>query len=273
MVFLDDDFFPAPTYLERAGALLEAHPEIAVATGVLLADGIHGRGFSPDEGRALLKRPPPAEAGLVMDEYGAYGCNMVVRLAPVFAHGVRFDEQLPLYGWQEDIDFSRQLARYGSVVRAAGLNGVHLGVKGGRTPGVKFGYSQVANPAYLIRQGHAVGFLRSPPGSEKRRVEHCPAPFFPNRRWTASAASRAMPWPSTISCACVSTPPASWRSNEPSLSNSPGSSSELPLVAIVTPVYNGERFLAETMQCVQCSDYPNLLHVALDNAAPIKRHK
>jgi glycosyltransferase involved in cell wall biosynthesis len=39
-----------------------------------------------------------------------------------------------------------------------------------------------------------------------------------------------------------------------------------PLVAIVTPVYNGERFIAETMACVQQQDYPNIVHIILDNA-------
>lgn len=40
-----------------------------------------------------------------------------------------------------------------------------------------------------------------------------------------------------------------------------------PLVAILTPVYNGARFLRETMECVQASGYPNLVHVLLDNAS------
>ncbi|MET0183734.1 MAG: glycosyltransferase family A protein [Caulobacterales bacterium] len=40
-----------------------------------------------------------------------------------------------------------------------------------------------------------------------------------------------------------------------------------PRVAIVTPVYNGENFLAETMACVQAIDYPNLVHVVLDNCS------
>lgn len=42
---------------------------------------------------------------------------------------------------------------------------------------------------------------------------------------------------------------------------------DAPLVAILTPVYNGEKFLAETMECVQRSDYPNLVHVIVDNAS------
>lgn len=40
-----------------------------------------------------------------------------------------------------------------------------------------------------------------------------------------------------------------------------------PLVAIVTPTYNGAAYLAETMASVQAQTYPNLLHVVLDNAS------
>ncbi|MBK8839720.1 MAG: glycosyltransferase family 2 protein [Hyphomonadaceae bacterium] len=40
-----------------------------------------------------------------------------------------------------------------------------------------------------------------------------------------------------------------------------------PLVAIVTPVYNGAEFLDATMKCVQAQTYPNIVHVVLDNAS------
>ena len=40
-----------------------------------------------------------------------------------------------------------------------------------------------------------------------------------------------------------------------------------PLIAIVAPVYNGAIYLAETMENVQLLDYPNLVHVVLDNAS------
>ncbi|MEO1206264.1 MAG: glycosyltransferase [Pseudomonadota bacterium] len=40
-----------------------------------------------------------------------------------------------------------------------------------------------------------------------------------------------------------------------------------PLVAIVTPVYNGGAHLRETMRSVQAQTYPNLVHVVLDNAS------
>jgi glycosyltransferase involved in cell wall biosynthesis len=39
------------------------------------------------------------------------------------------------------------------------------------------------------------------------------------------------------------------------------------LVAVVTPVYNGERYLAETMACVQAQTYGSLIHIILDNAS------
>lgn len=44
-------------------------------------------------------------------------------------------------------------------------------------------------------------------------------------------------------------------------------SSGLPLVAVVTPVYNGAPFLAKALACVQAQSYPNLVHVVLDNAS------
>jgi glycosyltransferase involved in cell wall biosynthesis len=42
---------------------------------------------------------------------------------------------------------------------------------------------------------------------------------------------------------------------------------EPPAVAIVTPVYNGAKFLRETMLSVQAQTYANLVHFILDNAS------
>jgi GT2 family glycosyltransferase len=155
IVFFDDDFFPDRAYLANVEVLFRTHPDLVVATGRLLADGIHGAGLSPDHARRIIaahRDRAPGE-GTVAPRYGAYGCNMAVRLAPVRANGIQFDERLPLYAWQEDIDFSRQLAAYGKIVEADALTGVHLGTKRGRTSGVRMGYSQIANPIYLIRKG------------------------------------------------------------------------------------------------------------------------
>jgi glycosyltransferase involved in cell wall biosynthesis len=40
-----------------------------------------------------------------------------------------------------------------------------------------------------------------------------------------------------------------------------------PLTVVVTPVYNGEAFLAAAMESVQAQTYGNLLHLVLDNAS------
>ena len=40
-----------------------------------------------------------------------------------------------------------------------------------------------------------------------------------------------------------------------------------PLVAVVTPVYDGSPWLARTLASVQAQTYPNLVHVVLDNAS------
>lgn len=151
VVFLDDDFIPAPDFLARMEVVFRRYPEVVIATGEVLADGILGAGLDMPEALRVIaaagKRP-----GRIVDVYNAYGCNMAVRLLPVTTHGLGFDEQLPLYGWLEDVDFSRSIARFGRSVRISGACGVHLGVKGGRQPGRRLGYSQMANPVYLMRK-------------------------------------------------------------------------------------------------------------------------
>jgi glycosyltransferase involved in cell wall biosynthesis len=47
----------------------------------------------------------------------------------------------------------------------------------------------------------------------------------------------------------------------------PSEAPSLPLVAIVTPVYNGAAYLRETMDAVRTQTYPNLVHIVLDNAS------
>lgn len=153
IAFLDDDYMPAHDFLAEAEALFAGRAEIAVATGTVLADGIHGAGIGAEEAIRILAADP-GEAKTTRQVYNAYGCNMLVRMAAVRAVAARFDENLPLYGWQEDVDFCRQLAPEGEIVHSTTLRGVHLGSKRGRTSGLRFGYSQIANPIYLWRKGN-----------------------------------------------------------------------------------------------------------------------
>ena len=157
VLFIDDDFFLEPDYLSRCERLFEVRSEVVASTGQVLADGINGPGFTPDLARQLLAETTHEKStnisASVKTTYAAYGCNMAVRCSTVREECIRFDEKLPLYAWQEDVDFSRQLSKFGEVVFDSRLRGVHLGHKSGRTSGVKFGYSQVANPVFLCRKG------------------------------------------------------------------------------------------------------------------------
>jgi GT2 family glycosyltransferase len=154
VLFLDDDFLPQPDHLAVTERILLAHPDCVVTTGTVLADGAKGPGIGVEDGRAILGADaPPVDALAVAPHFNGYGCNMALRLAPMRAHGLRFDEQLPLYAWYEDLDLTRRLGAHGTILRLAGARGVHLGSKSGRVAGTRLGYSQVANAIYLARKG------------------------------------------------------------------------------------------------------------------------
>ena len=158
ILFLDDDFVMAADYVERCVALFEQHPDIVMTTGAVIADGILGPGLTFEEADRLIAADhgPTAPARLA-EVYNGYGCNMAIRMAPVRAAGLAFDENLPFYGWLEDVDFSRRLAAHGRIVRSEACRGVHMGVKRGRSPGTRLGYSQIANPVYMWRKGTLSG--------------------------------------------------------------------------------------------------------------------
>lgn len=152
LVFLDDDFIPSPDFFIQMKKSFSENPDIAIATGHVLADGILSGGLELRQALDIIRvsRKPDSE---LVNTYNAYGCNMALRMSIVVTQGLRFDERLPLYGWLEDVDFSRLIARFGQSVQVKAARGVHLGVKSGRQPGNRLGYSQIANPYYLSRKG------------------------------------------------------------------------------------------------------------------------
>jgi hypothetical protein len=153
VVFYDDDFLPARDSLAKISEFFLSHPHLAGATGHVLADGINGEGLPYRVALDILAtyeaKPKPA---LVNEDFlCAYGCNMAFRCTAIGAK--RFDENLPRYAWQEDMDFAGQLSTVGKVIRTNAFAGVHRGVKKGRGSGVDLGFSQIVNPVYLIRKG------------------------------------------------------------------------------------------------------------------------
>lgn len=148
VVFFDDDFVPHRDWLQAAVAAFASDPAVACVTGHVLADGVTGPGLTPNEAHAAIAGHDPQQARWVVEGYSPYGCNMAFRCSAI--RGLSFDERLVLYGWLEDRDFGALVAqRGGRSIKIGSAAGVHLGVKDGRMPGRKLGYSQVMNPIYL----------------------------------------------------------------------------------------------------------------------------
>lgn len=153
VVFFDDDFVPAPGWLERCAEAFAARPRVVGMTGGVVADGVRGDAIDWDEASELLAddaaRTQPM--GLVPVQK-LYGCNMAYRVSAI--GDLRFDERLVLYGWLEDMDFSRAMNGKGQLLHVLAARGVHLGLRsGGRTSGRRFGFSQIVNAWYLYGKG------------------------------------------------------------------------------------------------------------------------
>lgn len=151
IMFFDDDFFAEENYLANMEALFEGDDNVVGVTGDLIADGAQTGAITSDEARSTLTTYTPEGTRNDRSCTWLYGCNMGFRASA--CENLRFDTNLPFYGWQEDVDFSAQLMRRGKLVRTNALTGIHLGTRRGRTSGLRLGYSQVANVLYLQRKG------------------------------------------------------------------------------------------------------------------------
>jgi glycosyltransferase involved in cell wall biosynthesis len=152
VVFFDDDFAPAITWLEHCAFAFASDAHVIGIGGRVLRDGATDAGVSWEEAKRLISDPPPLPPGppTFLRTRSLYGCNMAFRITAI--GDLRFDERLVLYGWMEDKDFSRIAGRAGRLVRYDGMVGVHLGIKSGKVSGKKYGYSQVVNAWYLYRK-------------------------------------------------------------------------------------------------------------------------
>src|SRR4051794_14022493 len=153
--FFDDDYRPSNDWLERAADRFRREDVIGL-TGRILADGATQGGLTEDEAKCFLDGtviPARHWAGGTDEKEidWVYGCNMA--FVDTVVRRIRFDENLPLYAWQEDVDYASMARKLGSMIHFPECQGVHLGVGNGRISGVRFGYSQIANPLYLMKKG------------------------------------------------------------------------------------------------------------------------
>ncbi len=155
IVFLDDDYLPTSSTIEGMRKFFNEHPDYVGVNGNLIADGINSGGIDYHQALEMIRqwedRGDALDTTLLTDLDGLYGCNMAFRADAIGSN--RFDESLPLYGWQEDIDFSARVGRGKHMGKTKAFAGIHRGVNRGRTSGVRLGYSQIANPIYLVRKG------------------------------------------------------------------------------------------------------------------------
>ncbi|AOX16563.1 hypothetical protein A0U89_04830 [Kozakia baliensis] len=152
--FFDDDFFPKNDFLEQVANAFRADSNVVGVTGQVIADGAKGPGLTVSFARTqLISNQFDASDSQKEDVFNTYGCNMAFRISALEISKIRFDEKLPLYGWYEDMDFSRRLLPYGRLIKVKTAIGVHLGSKAGKSPGCRLGYSQVVNSFYLAHKG------------------------------------------------------------------------------------------------------------------------
>lgn len=153
VVFFDDDFRPAVDWIENCVASFHKDRSLIGLTGYVLADGVTNGGYDEQQVASYLSNDVAAENAVKPAHAvtSLYGCNMA--FLGTYANKARFDENLPLYGWLEDVDYSYQALSHGKLQYIPDCIGVHMGVTSGRTSGVRFGYSQIANPAFLIAKG------------------------------------------------------------------------------------------------------------------------
>jgi glycosyltransferase involved in cell wall biosynthesis len=154
VVFYDDDFVPSRFALAGMEQFFRDHPDVAGAHGLVLLDGIRGPGIALDDAARIVEAADaggsPSPGSILGQIHGLYGCNMAYRVTKI--RNIRFDEALPLYAWFEDLDFSARVP--GDLVHTDAFRGVHCGEKRGREKNGKLlGYSQVANPIYMMRKG------------------------------------------------------------------------------------------------------------------------
>lgn len=159
VIFFDDDFRPAKDWISNAVEAFTNDKSLMGITGYVIADGVSNKAYSESDVSDFLSgKQAPALAAVTENITSLYGCNMAFR--GTFSFEARFDEALPLYGWLEDVDYSRRALKNGTLAYVENCRGVHMGVSSGRTSGLRFGYSQVANPTFLHKKG-TMPFVRA----------------------------------------------------------------------------------------------------------------
>jgi GT2 family glycosyltransferase len=154
IIFFDDDIEVAPNHLDSYAQCFQSNGNIVLATAVDLRPGItnivreHAQQIIGSQG------VNNSSAAQYPSCYTAYGASMAVR-GTLLGH-VWFDENLPLYSFMEDYDFTLSCRAFGRCVEVQSAKYVHLETSLGRVSNTCRGYSEVVNPFYIMRK-HRIG--------------------------------------------------------------------------------------------------------------------
>jgi GT2 family glycosyltransferase len=156
VIFFDDDFIPSRFWVERVQMLLATQPDVGCVTGRVLIDGVTVGELEWSEGQSMVDKADSSAKMITMNDHNTqsnkspYGCNMAFRAKTI--EQLKFDERLVLGGWLEDLDFGFRAGFRARMISTDALWGVHIGAQRGRTSGLRFGYSQMVNPWYLMKK-------------------------------------------------------------------------------------------------------------------------
>lgn len=150
--FLDDDVEVHDDYCAEIANVFGSHPEVIAFSGCVLANGNIDRNEARVrlDGHQIPIGMPPFGA-FNRGWCGLYGCTMNFRRSAIAAEP--FDENLPLYGLNEDIEIGFRMHRHGAVGGSARCVIVHLRESSGRIDEVGVGFAQIVNQLYLARKG------------------------------------------------------------------------------------------------------------------------
>ena len=157
IAFIDDDFIVGDDYFLNMERIFEQDDLIVGVNGDIIYDGANSEGFTFEEGLRLAEQYRRRKAvPVTRDITGRYadGCNGIIAFRTISLGPLRFDERLPLYGWQEDLDFCGALCHRGRIVKTNLVWGIHLGAKRGKGSEIRLGYAQIVNPAYIVCKGN-----------------------------------------------------------------------------------------------------------------------
>ena len=145
VAIFDDDVELSEDYCSKALAQFAKRDDILLFDGLVLKNG----NVTRNEAKELINASFADE--LFTETSLSHGCNMNIRRSVL--DRVRFNSKMVADALYCDLDFARRVKKLGIVGRANACRCVHLSVQLARPPGMRYGFSQIANPIHLYKKG------------------------------------------------------------------------------------------------------------------------